>query len=218
MLDELPLGQRHHHLGELEHAGEIRRGDGEVAADLVGAQAEVEAGALLDRPEGPRDGIDDHRGVGALEPAARRGQRGAQAGASGGGVDPRGGVEPRQLPGEIVLYGVHYHLAVVVRQDVVPLGAEPGLEVVAVGDVAVVGAVDVGLAAHHMRLRVGVGDRAEGGPAHLPAEDLPGHVDDPQPVHHHRGGADALDQRDLLALPLDRRAGGVIAAVLQGLE
>ena len=59
-----------------------------------------------------------------------------------------------QLAGEEVLDGVDHHLAVVVRQHSVTLGDEPGLEVVAVGDVAVVRAVEERLAAHDVGLRV----------------------------------------------------------------
>ena len=55
---------------------------------------------------------------------------------------------------ELVLDGMDDHLAVVVALDGVSLGGEPALELVAVGDVAVVGAVEVRLAPDHVRLRV----------------------------------------------------------------
>ena len=88
--------------------------------------------------------------------------------------------------------GVHEHLAVVVRDDVVPLGREPRFQVVAIRDVAVVRAVDVDLAADLVRLRVEVVDGAERRPAHLAAEDRAAEADDAELLDHRGGRADAL--------------------------
>ena len=119
---------------------------------------------------------------------------------------------------EVVLDGVDDHLAVVVRQDRVPLAAQPLLELVAVGHVAVVGAVQEHLAAHHVRLRVLVGDRAEGRPADLAAEQVPRLVHDAELMHHGRRRAHALAQAHVEVVALERAAGGVVAAVLEGAQ
>jgi hypothetical protein len=75
VLDALPLGQRHQHAGQLEHRRQVRRRDGEPAAVGVLAQPEVEARALLDRPQEVRHRIDHDGGVRALQ-ALRRAQDG----------------------------------------------------------------------------------------------------------------------------------------------
>jgi len=98
------------------------------------------------------------------------------------------------------------------------LGQQPGLERIAVGDVAVVRPVEMALADDFVRLRIGVVDRPEGRPAHLTAENLPGHVDDAELVDHQRWRADALDELDRLAVALDRCSRRVVAAVFERLE
>jgi hypothetical protein len=162
-----------------------------------------------------RHRIDDDRREGALELRGGDEQRGAHAAAARRLVLLR---RLRELAREEVLDGVDHHLAVVVREHGVALGGEPGLEVVAVRDVAVVRPVEERLAAHHVRLGVRVGDGPEGGPAHLAAERAPAHARDAQLVHHDRGRADAFREDHVLVVPLDGGASRVVAAVFQGLQ
>jgi hypothetical protein len=128
-------------------------------------------------------------------------------------------VSGRQLEREEVLDGVHDHLAVVVGQDAMTFGGEPDLQLVAVGDVAVVSAVDRRLAGDEVGLGVAVVDGAEGGPADLAAEDASWQVDDAELVDHEGGGADAFDECDVVgAVTLDRGACRIVAAVFEGFE
>jgi len=98
--------------------------------------------------------------------------------------------------------------------DRVALREEAALELVAVRDVAVVRAVEVGLAAHLVRLGVVARHRAEGGPAYLPAEEAPGEAVDAEAPRHRRRRADVLAQHDP-GCALEDRPRGVVAAILE---
>ena len=177
------------------------------ALGLVMAQAHVEAAAGLDRGQRLGHGVDHHGRVGADHLLGRGQDR---------GLERRGAVAPAlELQGEVVFHGVHQHLAVVVADHAVALGGQPVLERVAVGDVAVVRAVEVGLAGDLVGLGVVARDVAEGGPAHLAAEDPAAQARDAQTPGDLRGRAHVLEEGDLAGLGLDRRAGGVVASVLE---
>ncbi len=99
-----------------------------------------------------------------------------------------------------------------------PLAAEPRLEIVTIGDVAVVCTIDVGPAADFVRLGVGIVDRAEGGPADLSAENRALETDDPELLDHHRRRADAFPQDDRAVVALNCGTGRVVTAVLERLQ
>jgi hypothetical protein len=215
VLDHLALGDGQHDARPLEHRRQIARRDGEGPRRVV-PHPEVEARPLLDGPQRARHRVDDDGGVGALELGRRGHDRVAHRPPAAVDVD---GARASELTGEEVLDGVYDHLAVVVGQHRVSLRDEPGLQVVAVGDVAVVSAIEERLAAHHVGLRVLPRHGAERRPAHLAAEDAACHLGDAELVDHRRGAADALGQRDVVAaLALDRRARRVVTAVLQRLQ
>ena len=100
-----------------------------------------------------------------------------------------------ELAREVVLDGVDHHLAVVVRQHGVALGAQPELEVVAVGDVAVVGAVEERPAAHQVGLGVGSSTAPKVAQRTWPQRTWPDMPVMPSSCTMSRRRAHALDQR-----------------------
>ncbi len=218
VLDELALVQRHQDPGQLEHGRQVTGRNTEFTAHCVLAHAKVQAGTLLDGPDAAAHRVDDHRGIRALEQQRRL------ADALPHRKPPRRRIalhrhgQRRKCRREMVFDYVHDHLAVVVAAYLMALRDQPFLQRVAIGDVAVVRAVEIGVAADHVRLGIGLVDRAERRPTHLTAEDLARQVDDAQRVDHDRGRTDALAQHGLLASILQHRACGIVAAVFQGLE
>ena len=113
--------------------------------------------------------------------------------------------------------GVNQHLSVIITFDLVTFRNEPFFQAIAIRDVAIMGAVDVDLALHFVRLSICLGNHTKCRPADLAAKCVTGKLINAQGIRNLTGSADVLQQSNFVPLILNDRSGRVVAAIFKHL-